>query len=205
MVIMTLKSFRDEFDDSYDDNYEFLGNGQVIATKKLKDEEASGLYPTIYGIYILSQSKKLMNDMVIELGGDKENIIQYMDTDSLYIQKKYLDRVKDKFNCFGNSYLDGSLLGSFKNDYGENKTIVSAMYLGPKVKYMMLEVQYSAQDFKKEFEEFNKKYYYKHGKEASEEDFTDTLKGSWSSDAQTYTYIIDKYTYKGTPLKYVTK
>ena len=35
-----------------------------------------------------------MNDCIIALGAHKENIIQYMDTDSMYIEKKYLTRLE---------------------------------------------------------------------------------------------------------------
>ena len=49
-----------------------------------------------------------MNDFVLKLNAHKEEIIYYMDTDSMYIHKKYLDRlgdIKDE-------------LGGGKNDYG---------------------------------------------------------------------------------------
>jgi hypothetical protein len=66
-----------------------------------------------------------MNNFVLEMGADKKNLIHYMDTDSMYVDydvyKKYLSHIDD---C----------LGGGKNDYGENKGIIQANYLGPKQK-----------------------------------------------------------------------
>jgi hypothetical protein len=80
------------------------------------------------GSYILSYSKRIINDFVLKMDGHKESKIYYTDTDSLYISKsdydKYLYDVKD--GLFGG-----------KNDYssGESESgIIKSYFIGSKQK-----------------------------------------------------------------------
>ena len=44
--------------------------------------------PAVLGAFILSNSKRMMNNFVREINGFCNNSIYYGDTDSLYIEKK---------------------------------------------------------------------------------------------------------------------
>ena len=52
------------------------------------------------GAFLLSNSKQIMNNFIRKINGFYENNICYSDTDSLYIEKRYLD-VLDKANLVG--------------------------------------------------------------------------------------------------------
>lgn len=66
-----------------------------------------------------------MNNFVIDMNAHVNDVIAYMDTDSMYIHNndyvKYLSHIKDD-------------LGGGKNDYGENWAIIAGDYLGCKSK-----------------------------------------------------------------------
>ena len=69
--------------------------------------------PSHFGSYILSLSKRLMNDVIQQIGGFYNICIYYTDTDSLYIHKKYLSDLVD------NGFVVKTL-GLGKNDYGNS-------------------------------------------------------------------------------------
>ena len=66
--------------------------------------------PTVMGAFILSNSKRIMNNFFGEINGFYIYSIYYGDTDSLYIEKKYW-HVLDKANLVGERLCRG------KNDY----------------------------------------------------------------------------------------
>ena len=66
--------------------------------------------PSQLGAFILSNSKRIMNNFSREINGFSNNSIYYGDTDSLYIEKKYWD-VLDKANFVGKNLCQG------KNNY----------------------------------------------------------------------------------------
>ena len=79
-----------------------LKNGKL--TVKLEDDKSVDDYdkansastmPSLFGSYILSHSKKLMNDVIKQIGGFYNNSFYYTDTDSLYIHKKYWSHLAD--------------------------------------------------------------------------------------------------------------
>ena len=86
--------------------------------------------PSHFGSYILSHSKRLMNDVIKKIDGFYNNCIYYTDTDSLYIHKKYWSTLVEK-GCVGKS------LGLGKNDYGDSG-IFYAWLLAPKIKYCLV-------------------------------------------------------------------
>ena len=51
--------------------------------------------PSHFGSYLLSHSKRLMNDVKKQIGGFYNNSIYYTDTDSLLIHKKYCSSLFD--------------------------------------------------------------------------------------------------------------
>ena len=87
---------RDNFDDRVNE-WLLLKNGNLIV--KLEndesfddDDEAKSIntMPSHFGIYILSQSKRLMSDVIKQIGGFYIISFYCTDTDSLYIHKKIL-------------------------------------------------------------------------------------------------------------------
>ena len=82
------------------------------------------------GSYILSHSKRLMNDVFREIDAFYNNVIYNTDTDSGYIHKKHWNKLDEK------GYV-GKKLGEGKNDYGDS-CIFYAWFLAPKIKYCLL-------------------------------------------------------------------
>ena len=110
---------REIFDDRVKEWFP-LKNGKLIV--KLEDDEgvddhekakSINTMSSHSGSYFLSHSKKLMNDVIKQIGGFLNKIIYYTDTDSLYIRKKYRSDLVD------NGFV-GKTLGLSKNDYGSS-------------------------------------------------------------------------------------
>ena len=127
---------RENFDDRVKEWFP-LKNGNLIV--KLEHDEGVDDYdkaksintmPSHFGSYILSHSKRLMNDVFREIDGFYSNIIYYTDTDSGYIHKKHWSTLVEK------EYV-GKSLGQGKNDYGDSG-IVYAWFLAPKIKYCLV-------------------------------------------------------------------
>ena len=127
---------RENFDNSIKEWFP-LKNGNLIV--KLEDDEGVDDYdkaksintmPSQFGSNILSQSKRLMNNVFNELDAFYNNVIYYTDTDSGYIHKKYWNKLDEK------GYV-GKSLGLGKNDYG-NSGIFYAWFLAPKIKYCLV-------------------------------------------------------------------
>ena len=79
-----------------------------------------------FGAFILSNSKRIMNNFIREINGLYKNNIFYTDCDSLFIEKRYWD-VLDKANLVGKSLCQG------KNGY-ETGGIFYGLFLAPKLK-----------------------------------------------------------------------
>ena len=80
--------------------------------------------PSHFGSYILSHRRRLMNDVIKQKGGFYNKSIYYIDTDSLYIHKKYWSFLVDNGSV-------GIFLGWGKSDYG-NSGLFHAWFLSPK-------------------------------------------------------------------------
>ena len=85
---------REIFDESVKEWFP-LKNGNSIV--KLEDDEGVDDYdkakslnamPSHFGSYILSHSKRLLNEVINQMGGFNNNTIYYTNMDSLYIHKK---------------------------------------------------------------------------------------------------------------------
>ena len=87
----------------------------------------SNSQPCQVGASILSQSKRLMNDVIIALDRFKNHKKYYSHTDSVYIHKNDYNTLKEKS-------LIGKDLCQSKNDYGD-AGIVYGLFLAPKIKY----------------------------------------------------------------------
>ena len=127
---------RENFDDRVKKCFP-LKNGNLIV--KLEDDKGVDEYdkvksvntmPSHFGSYILSHSKRLMNDVMKQIGGFYNNSIYYTDTDSLYIHEKYWSDLVD------NGFV-GKSLGLGKNDY-DNSGIFYACFSAPKIKYCLV-------------------------------------------------------------------
>ena len=98
------------------------------------------------GAFILSNSKRIMNNFVRIIDGFKSNSVYYQDTDSLYIEKKHWDKL-DKANLVGDK------LGQGKNDYGDSG-VFYGLFLAPKIKYCLNINEYGIINEKKTFKGF---------------------------------------------------
>ena len=87
--------------------------------------------PSHMGSYILSHSKRLMNEVIAHIDGFYKNNIYYSDTDSIYIHK-------NDFNILKRDGFIKDDLGKSKNDYGQDGGILKALFLGPKIKYCLV-------------------------------------------------------------------
>ena len=115
-------------------NYWKLPNGNYIVKLKKddgleSDNDVKNTLPSHLGSFILSNSKRIMNNFVREINGFFNNSIYYGDTDSLYIEKKYWD-VLDKANLVGKNLCQG------KKDY-KTGGIFYGLSLAPKIKYCL--------------------------------------------------------------------
>ena len=93
---------KENFDDRVKEWFP-LKNGNLIV--KLEDDEGVDDYdkaksintmPSHFGSYILSHSKRLMNDVIKKIDDFYNNTIYYTDTDSLYIHKKHWSTLVEK-------------------------------------------------------------------------------------------------------------
>ncbi|ESO90924.1 hypothetical protein LOTGIDRAFT_175784 [Lottia gigantea] len=89
------------------------------------------LTPTHLGAFILSHSKKIMNNFIHVIDGFYKPEIYYTDTDSLYISSSNWDKLNEAGLVSENEYSKG------KNDYGDGG-IIFGLYLSPKVKYNII-------------------------------------------------------------------
>ena len=114
-----------------------LRNGKLMV--KLEDDEGVVNYdkaklintmPSHFGSYNLSDSKRLMNDVIKQTGGFNINSNYYTDTKPLHIHKKYWSNLVD------NRFL-GESFGLVENGYG-NFGIFYAWCLAPKIKYCLV-------------------------------------------------------------------
>ena len=94
----------------------------------LDDDECDikNTLPAVLGAFILSNSKRIMNNFIREINGFYNNNVYYTDCDSLYIEKKYWN-VLDKANLVGEDLCQG------KNDY-ELGGIFYGLFLASKIK-----------------------------------------------------------------------
>ena len=86
--------------------------------------------PSRFGTFILSHSKRLLNDVFREIDGFYSNNIYYGDTDSGYLQKKQWSTLVEKGFV-------GKYLGLGKIHYG-NSGKFYAWFLAPKIKYCLV-------------------------------------------------------------------
>ena len=124
---------KNEYDDSVTEWFP-LENGNIMEKQEIKKVLMMKVYrkklilkPCQLGSFILSHSKRLMNDVILALDGFKNNKLYYGDTDSVYINNDDYEALKTKGSIGKNLYQS-------KNDYG-NGGILYDLFLAPKIKY----------------------------------------------------------------------
>ena len=120
-----------EFDENVLDYWKIPNGNYIVKMKKddgLDDDcDIKNTLPAVLGAFILSNSKRIVNNFIREINGFYNNSIYYGDTDSLYTEKKYWD-VLDKANLVGEELCQG------KNDY-KTGGIFYGLFVAPKIKY----------------------------------------------------------------------
>ena len=84
---------------------------QKSNTFNMREKEVTSLMPSHLGSFILSHSRRIMNNFILCINAFKDPIIYYTDTDSMYIHKKY-------YNILDNEGYVGDTMMKGKNDYG---------------------------------------------------------------------------------------
>ena len=96
--------------------------------------------------FVLSNSKRIMNNFVHAIDGFYTNDVYYTDTDSLYIENNHWDKL-DKAGLVGKNLLQG------KNDYKDGG-IFYGLFVAPKIKYCLTISKYGVIDERKTFKGF---------------------------------------------------
>ena len=82
-------------------DYQKINYGKYIV--KMKDDEGLqdevkkvNTLPLQIAVFILSHSKRIMNNFIHAIDGFYSNDVYYTDTDSLYIENNHWDKLKEK-------------------------------------------------------------------------------------------------------------
>ena len=122
-----------EYDEKVLDYWKLPNENYIVKFKKDDglegDNDVKNTLPSHLGAFILSNSKRIMNNFIREINGFYNNSIYYGDTDSLYIERKHWD-VLDKAKLVGKNLCQG------KNDY-ETGGIFYGSFSAPKIKYVL--------------------------------------------------------------------
>ena len=141
-----------ELDENVLDYWKLRNGNYVVKMKKddgLDDDDCDNknTLPAVLGAFILSNSKRIMNNFIREINGFYNNTIYYTDCDSLYIEKKYWDEL-DKANLVGEDLCQGK-------NYYKTRGIFHGLFLAPKIKYCLTIDGYGIIQEHKTFKGFN--------------------------------------------------
>ena len=140
-----------EYDERVKDYWKISGINYIVKMiddAGLEDEvKKLNTMPLHLGAFVLSNSKRIMNNFIHAINGFYTNDIYYTDCDSLYIENKHWDKL-DKAGLFGKNLLQGKI------DYGPNAGVWYALFLAPKIKYCLTINDFGVIDEKKTFEGF---------------------------------------------------
>ena len=124
-------------------DYQKINHGNYIV--KLKDDDGLedevkkvNTLPLQLAVFILSNSKRILNKFIHAIDGFYTNDVYYTDTDSLYIESIHWDKV-DKAGLVGKNLLQR------KNDFKDGG-IWYALFLAPKIKYCLIFKKYGIMD-----------------------------------------------------------
>ncbi|ESO99323.1 hypothetical protein LOTGIDRAFT_158410 [Lottia gigantea] len=140
--------------DSHVKSYEKVNDSQYIVEMNEEEKEfippkSTRLTPCHLGSFVLSHSKKIMNNFIHVIDGFYKPEIYYTDTDSLYISSNNWDKLNEAGLVSENDYCKG------KNDYGDGG-IIFGLYLAPKVKYNIILTSDGVLKEKKTFKGYSK-------------------------------------------------
>ena len=139
-----------EYDERVIDNWKISGIDYIVKMiddAGLEDEvEKLNFMPLHLGAFVLSNSKRIMNNFIHATNGFYTNDVYYSDTDYLYIENKHWDNL-DKAGLVGKGLLQG------KNDYKDGG-IFNGLFLAPKIKYCLTINEYGVIDEHKTFKRF---------------------------------------------------
>ena len=132
-------------------DYQKINLGDYIVNLKddegLQDEvKKFNTLPLHLAVFILSNSKGILNNFIHAVNGFYTNDVYYTDTDSLYIESKHWEKL-DKAGLVGKNLLQG-------NDDYKDGGIWYALFLAPKIKYCLITNKYGIIDEKKCFKGF---------------------------------------------------
>ena len=120
---------------------------------KLKDDEGLedevkkvNTLPLQIAVFILSNSKRIMNNFLHAVDGFYTNDVYYTDTEAMYIESKHRDKL-NKASLVVRIILQG------KNDYGDGG-IFYGLFLAPKREYCLTINKYGVIDEHKTFKGF---------------------------------------------------
>ena len=133
-----------EYDERVKDYWKISGINYIV--KMIDDAGLENTMPPHLGAFVLSNSKRIMNNFFHVINGFYTNDVYYTDTDSLYIENKHWDKL-DNAGLVGKNLLQG------KNDY-KNGGIFNGLFLGPKIKYCLTINKYGVIDDHKTFKGF---------------------------------------------------
>ena len=133
-------------------DYQKIIHGNYIV--KLKDDEGledevkkANTLPLQIAVFILSNSKRIMNNCIHAIDGFYNNDVYYTDTDSLYIENKHWDK-SDKAGLVGKNLLQG------KNDYKDAGNFYG-LFLAPQIKCCLTINKYGVINEHKTFKGFS--------------------------------------------------
>ena len=139
-----------EYDERVIDYWKISGINYIVKMiddAGLEDEvKKLNTMPLHLGAFVLSNSKRIMNNFIHAINGFNTNDVYYTDTDSLYIGSKHWDKL-DKAGLVGKNLLQG------KYDY-KSGGIFYVLFLAPKIKYCLTINKYGVIDEHKTFKGF---------------------------------------------------
>ena len=120
---------------------------KIIDDAGLEDEvKKLNTMPLHLGAFVISNSKRVMNNFIHAINGFFTIDVYYSDTDSLYIENKHWDKL-DETGLVGKGLLQG------KNDY-KYGGVFYGLFLAPKIKYCLTINKYGVEDEHKSFKGF---------------------------------------------------
>ena len=139
-----------EYDEQVKDYWKISGINcivKMIDDAGLEDEvKKLNTMPHHIGAFVLSNSKKIMNNFIHAINVFHKNDVYYTDTDSLYIENKHWDKL-DEAGLVGKKLLQG------KNDFKDGGTFYG-FFLAPKKKICLTINKYGVIDEHKTFKGF---------------------------------------------------
>ena len=139
-----------EYDERVKDYWKTLGTNYIVKMiddQGIEDEvKKRNAMPLQLGAFVLSNSKRIMNNFIHAINRFYTNDVYYTDTDSLYIENKHWDKL-DKAELVGKNLIQG------KNDYKDGG-ISYGLFLAMKIKYCLTINKYGVIDEHKTFKGF---------------------------------------------------